>query len=164
MSFTLALVFAAAAPFADLDSIDRQVAQFTGASIGQPGGAGTQVDRRLRLRPCFSPLALAWHGARRDTVVVQCPDAGSWKLFVPVTGGNQASALAEMPAISRGDAVTVAVRGDGFTVSQPGEALEGGPIGAWIKVRTVGAAAKPGASETMRAQIVRPGLVRMPLD
>jgi len=164
MSFTLALVFAAAAPFADLDSIDRQVAQFTGAGIGQPGGAGSQVDRRLRLRPCFSPLALAWHGPRRDTVVVQCPDAGSWKLFVPVTGGSQGGALAELPAINRGDAVTVAVSGDGFTVSQPGEAMEGGAVGSWIKVRMVGASAKPGANETMRAQIIRPGLVRVPLD
>ena len=163
MSFALALVFAAAAPFADLDSIDREVAQFTGVAIGQAGGARTPVDRRLRLQPCRTPLALGWHGAGRDTVVVQCPDAGAWKLFVPVTSGA-ASGGAALPAISRGDAVTIAIKGDGFTVSQPGEAMEAGPVGAWIKVRTVAVAAKPGASDAMRAQIVRPGLVAIPLN
>lgn len=163
MSFSLALVIAASAPFADLDSIDRQVAQFTGAVVGQPGGAQAPVDKRLRLQPCLAPLALGWHGARRDTVVVQCPDAGSWKLYVPVSGGPQ-SAVAALPAVSRGDAVTIAVNGAGFTVSQPGEAMEAGAVGAWIKVRTVSANARPGASDTMRAQIVRPGLVAIPLN
>lgn len=163
MSFTLALVIAAAAPFADLDSIDRQVARFTGAAVGQPGGAQAPVDKRLRLQPCFAPLALGWHGARRDTVVVQCPDAGSWKLYVPISGGSQ-GAIAALPVVSRGDAVTIAVAGDGFTVSQPGEAMEAGAVGAWIKVRTVSASARPGASGTMRAQIVRPGLVAIPLN
>lgn len=161
MSFTLALAITAAAPFADLDAIDRQVAQFTGAAVGQPGGAGNPVDRRLRLQPCYAPLALAWRG--RDTVVVQCPDAGAWKLFVPVTGG--AGGPAALPAVNRGDAVTIAVSGEGFTVSQPGEAMEAGPVGAWIKVRTVRAEARPGAAaDTMRAQVVRPGLVKVPLD
>jgi flagella basal body P-ring formation protein FlgA len=162
MSFSLALVIAAAAPFADLDSIDRQVAQFTGASIGEPGGAGTPVDRRLRLRPCGSPLVLAWHGPRRETVVVQCPDAGSWRLFVPVMAGAQS--LAALPAINRGDAVTIAVSGDGFTVSQPGEAMESGAVGTWIKVRTVSASSKYGATDAMRAVVVRPGLVNVPMN
>jgi flagella basal body P-ring formation protein FlgA len=163
MSFALALVIAAAAPVADLDSIDREVAQFTGAAIGQPGGAQTPVDRRLRLQLCRTPLALGWHGLRRDTVVVQCPDAGSWKVFVPVVSSG-VGAVAALPAISRGDAVTIAVRGDGFTVSQPGEAMEAGPVGAWIKVRTVAVNAKPGATDAMRAQVIRPGLVAIPLN
>lgn len=162
MSFALALTMMAAAPFADLDAIDRQVSQFTGFAIGQPGGAGAPLDRRLRLQPCRSPLALNWHGPRRDTVVVQCPDAGAWRLFVPVAGGGQA--LAALPAINRGDAVTIAVRGDGFTVSQPGEAMEAGPVGSWIKVRTVAASPRPGATDAMRAQVIRPGLVAVPLN
>jgi flagella basal body P-ring formation protein FlgA len=157
MSF-LALVIAAAAPFADLEAIDRQIAQFTGIAIGQPGGAGAQVDRRLRLQSCAGPLSFSWRGPTRDTVVVQCPDAGSWKLFVPVAGGG-ASAQAALPAVNRGDAVTISVRGDGFTVSQPGEALEGGAVGTWIKVRRVSVDAKPGATDAMRGQVVRPGLV-----
>lgn len=160
MSFSLALVLTAAAGFADLEAIDREVAAFTGASIGQQGGAATPVDRRLRLNPCAAPLALSWHSPRRDSVLVQCPVAGGWRLYVPVRGATAESAT---PAINRGDAVTIAVAGDGFTVSQPGEALEGGAVGAWIRVRGV-AAVKPGANDAMRAQIVRPGLVSVPVN
>jgi flagella basal body P-ring formation protein FlgA len=59
-------------------------------------------------------------------------------------------------AINRGDAVTVVVSGQSFNVSQPGEALESGPVGGWIRVKTAG-------GQPMRAQIVRPGLVSVPL-
>ena len=89
---------------------------------------------------------------RRDTVVVECPDAGGWRLFVPVA----ALASASSPAISRGDAVTVAVSGRGFAVAQPGEALESGGIGGWIRVKTT-------TGQPMRAQVVRPGMVSVPL-
>ena len=65
MSISLALVIAAAAPFADLDAVDRQVAQFTGAEIGQPGGAMSGVDRRLRLNACASSLGLSWRTQQR---------------------------------------------------------------------------------------------------
>lgn len=167
LAASAAIVFAAAgaAGFADLDALDRQVAQFTGAGIGQPGGAGAPVDRRLRLRPCAAPLSLGWHGPRRETVIVQCPDAGSWRLFVPVIASAQAAAaVAELPAINRGDAVTIAVNGDGFTVSQPGEAMEAGAVGAWIKVRRITVNARPAATDAMRARVVRPGLVAIPLD
>lgn len=149
MSFALSLLLAAAAPFADLDAIDRAAAAFAG-----PGTV--PVDRRLRLRPCNDALALSWHTQRRDSVVVQCPDAGGWRLFIAVRG-NSPAAVAP-PAINRGDAVTIAVEGDGFTVSQPGEAMESGPSGAWIRVRTLAAKAEP-----MRARVVRPGLVSVPL-
>jgi flagella basal body P-ring formation protein FlgA len=163
MSFALALIFVAAAPFADLDAVDSQVAHFTGAGIGQPGGAAAPADRRLRLQPCRTPLQLGWHGPRRDTVVVQCPDMGSWRLYVPINGGG-GGGQAALPAVNRGDAVTIAVKGPGFTVSQPGEAMEGGAVGAWIKVRTVSVTPRPGATDAMRAQIVRPGLVSIPLE
>ena len=55
-------------------------------------------------------------------------------------------------AIAKGDAISISVSGDGFAVAQPGEALESGPVGAWIKVRTLGANAQP-----MRAKVLRPG-------
>ncbi|HEY0958317.1 MAG TPA: flagella basal body P-ring formation protein FlgA [Novosphingobium sp.] len=163
MSFTIGLALVAAAGFADLDAIDRQVADFTGAPIGQQGGASTPVDRRLRLRSCMSPLTLSWNGVRRDSVLVQCPDAGGWRVFVPVRG-TMGGALA-VPVVNRGDAVTIAVQGDGFSVSQPGEALEGGAVGSWIRVRSVAVSAQANrsTSDAMRAQIVRPGLVALPL-
>lgn len=146
---------AIAAPPADLAAIDRSVAQFAGAEIGQPGGAALPVDRRLRLEACAAPLALAWYGVRRDTVLVHCPTAG-WRVFVPLqssTAGPQSAA-----AVARGDAVSVTIHGPGFAVSQPGEALEAGPIGAWIKVRGVASNAAP-----LRAQVIRPGLVGIEL-
>ena len=82
---------------------------------------------------------------------------------MPVAGGG-AGAQASLPVVNRGDAVTIAVRGDGFTVSQPGEAMEAGAVGAWIKVRKVSVEPRPGATEAMRGQVVRPGLVLIPLN
>ncbi len=106
---SLALFLAAAAPFADLDAIDRQVAMFTGAPIGAVGGATQGLDRRLRLRPCYSPVALAWRGQAHDTIVAECPDAGGWRLFVPVRAA--VSGPSGPAAVNRGDAVTVAIAG-----------------------------------------------------
>ncbi len=158
-----ALSAAAPAGFADLDGIDRQVALFTGAAVGEEGGAATPVDRRLRLQPCLSGLALSWRTTARDSVIVQCGDAGGWRLFVPV---RRAAVVASTeapvpPAVRRGDAVAIAVEGEGFAVSQAGEALESGPVGAWIRVRPL--ALGRGRPEEMRARIVRPGLVSLPL-
>jgi flagella basal body P-ring formation protein FlgA len=146
---------AQAAPFADLSVIDAEVARFTGAGPGQPGGASLPVDRRLRLAACRQALALGWNGARRDSVVVQCPDAGGWRIFVPVTVGSAAPSAA--PLVTRGDAVTIEAAGEGFSVAQPGEALESGAAGAWIRVRPAG------KGEPFRAQVVRPGLVSVPV-
>lgn len=161
-----ALIMATAAqaqtsPFHDLVAIDREVATFLGAGIGEEGGATLPVDRRLRLAACRSRLTLGWQGTRQDTVLVQCPDAGGWRLFVAVGGANRqgtAAAPAAPPAIARGDALTIAVAGEGFSVSQAGEAMESGAIGGWIRVRT-SAKAIP-----IRARIERPGLVVVPAD
>jgi flagellar basal body P-ring formation protein FlgA len=149
-------VRAHAAGFADLSLIDAEVARFTGVPQGATGGAAQSVDRRLRLAACANPLSLGWYAGRRDTVLVQCPDAGGWRLFVPVMQGPAGEAHAQ--AVLRGEAVTIAVAGAGFTVSQPGEAMEAGPVGAWIRVRTATAGAQP-----LRARIVRPGLVSVTL-
>lgn len=148
-----------AAAFADLAAIDREVAAFTGNAQGQPGGAVLPVDRRLRLTACASPLVVGWHTTRHESVLVQCPDAMGWRVFVPVMSVQGAPAAA--PAVMRGEAVTVSVQGDGFTVSQPGEAIEPGAVGAWIRVRMVKSGSAQG--EAMRAQIVRPGLVQVPM-
>lgn len=155
---TFALILTAAAAFADLDALDAAVVRFAGAPIGAEGGAMLPLDRRLRLRPCQSPEALSWRGGRRETIIVECPDAGGWRLFVPVRAGQGAGAAAA-PAINRGDAITIAVAGEGFAVSQPGEAMDGGPVGGWIRVRSLSA----GRAQPMRAQVVRPGLVRVPM-
>ncbi|WP_394659344.1 flagella basal body P-ring formation protein FlgA [uncultured Novosphingobium sp.] len=159
MSIVLAILAAASTGYADLAAIDREVAGFTGAEIGQSGGAMTPVDRRLRLVPCASPLALSWRTQNHESVIVQCGDPGSWRLFVPIKRDLQGPGGA--PAINRGDGISIAVNGDGFSVAQPGEAMESGAVGSWIRVRPINA--KPNA-EPMRAQVVRPGLVSLPLD
>jgi flagellar basal body P-ring formation protein FlgA len=142
---------------ADLAAIDAQVATFTGAAIGEPGGAAMPTDRRLRLRPCPSAPALDWFGARRDMVQVTCPAPGGWRIYVPLRSPSTGAAPAT-PLIARGDAVSVTVSGDGFAISQQGEALEAGAAGAWIKVRLAGAKADP-----VRAQVLRPGAVGIDL-
>lgn len=157
-AIAFAAALAAASPFANLDAIDSEVARFTGAKMGREGGAITPVDRRLRLRRCGVPLTLAWRTQDRRSVVVQCPDAG-WRIYVPVRRSH--FAVRAVPVIDRGDAVAIAVSSAGFTVSQPGEALEAGASGAWISVRPVGATRN--RAEPLRARVVRPGLVELPL-
>jgi len=151
-------VAAFATGYADLGEIDRAVASFSGAPQGQPGGAVLPVDRRLRLAQCSAPLALNWYNSRRESIVVRCPDANGWRLFVPVMASPMAAASEIV--IARGEAVTIAVSGDGFTVSQPGESVDAGAEGAWIRVRAMRAGTAKG--EPFRARVVRPGLVEVP--
>jgi len=148
---------AAAAGFTDPAAIDRAVAEFTGSEIGSPGGARLPVDRRLRLAQCPVAFALEWYGKARDTVLVRCPEAGGWRMFVPLTSGAEAQ---QGPAVvSRGEVVAITVRGSGFSLTRQGEALESGAVGEWIRVRATGNR----GNDPLRAQVLRPGLVGMEL-
>jgi flagella basal body P-ring formation protein FlgA len=89
-------------------------------------------------------------------VRVQCPAPGGWRLYVALASHPETSV--EEPAIQRGDPVTIVLGGEGFAVSQQGEALEAGVPGAWIRVRTLAGKAAP-----LRARVVRPGQVGIPL-
>ena len=142
--------------FADLDAIDSAIAGFAGAGIGQPGGAILPVDRRLRLAACARPLDLSWRDSRHDTVLVQCPVPGGWHIYAAVRalGGGPV-------AVARGEAVTISVTGDGFSVSQSGEAVDSGAIGDWIRVRAAKDSGPRG--DAIRARILRPGEVEVPL-
>jgi len=160
LSLALAIPFPAlAAPFQDLATLDSEVMRFTGVPTGSPGGASLPVDRRLKLAACRQGLALGWNGARRDAVVVQCTDPDGWRIFVPVSGTSAAgtAAAAGPPVVARGEVVTIVVSGDGFSVSQSGQALEAGVLGAWIRVQP------DGRKEPLRARIVRPGMVSVPV-
>ena len=160
LSGLAAIPCAQAQGLADPAAIDRDVAAFTGQPIGAPGGAARPVDRRLRLAACSAPLALSWRGDVHASILVECPDAGGWHIYVataaPASGNTRQTAAAA--AIERGQAVTVALTGDGFSVSQPAEALESGAVGAWIKVRTQAKA------DPVQARVVRPGLVEVPVE
>ncbi len=141
----------------DPAAIDRAVIAFTGADIGQPGGPRMAADRRLLLAVCAAPLAVSWHGPARTAVQVTCPGPESWRIFVAVSAATgTGAAAAAPPAIKRGDALTIIVRGRGFSVQQPGEAMEAGAVGDWIFVRT------SRKSESLRARIERPGLAVIP--
>jgi flagella basal body P-ring formation protein FlgA len=140
--------------FADLSAIDREVAAFIGVNPNAPDGAFAPVDRRMKLAACNRPLNLTWMGNRRQTVMVQCPTPGGWKLYVPIYAASVGQAI--QPVISRGDAVSVTLSGPGFSVSQSAEALEAGAVGEWIRVRV-------GKDTELRAQVIRPGAVGMDL-
>lgn len=147
----------------DPAAIDRAVAAFTGAGTGQPGGARLAADRRLQLPACTAPLMVTWHGAARNTVQVACAGPASWRIFVAIGAAGDASGKASggqaaAPAVKRGDALTIAVRGRGFSVQQAGEAMESGAVGDWIFVRTARKA------EPLRARIERPGLATIPAN
>jgi flagellar basal body P-ring formation protein FlgA len=135
--------------------IDRAVIGFTGAMVGEPGGARFPADPRLRLAACAAPLTLDWHNPARTSVKVECAGPVPWRIFVAIASAQ--NTIAGTEAVKRGDNVTIALRGRGFSVQQAGEAVEGGRVGDWIFVRT-GRRAEP-----LRAKIERPGLVIVPV-
>lgn len=137
-------------------AIDRAVAAFTGAAIGTPGGARMASDPRLQLAPCGGPLAVSWHTPARTAVAVECPGPTAWRVFVAISPAQGGAARPAAPAVKRGDAITILVRGRGFSVQQPGEAMEAGAVGEWIEVRTSRKA------QALRARIERPGLAVVP--
>lgn len=138
--------------------IDRAVAAFTGAAPGAPGGARAPSDPRLQLAPCGGSLAVSWHSPARTAVQVECPGPTSWRIFVAIAPAQSTGTATQraLPAVKRGDALTVVVRGRGFSVQQQGEAMENGAVGDWIFVRTNRKA------EGLRAQIERLGLAVVP--
>ena len=143
----------------DPSAIDRAVMEFTGAAIGQPGGARTQVDRRMRLNPCGAPLQLEWYGRNRDSVQVHCPDAG-WRIYVAVAQAQQTGQPGQgQIVVSRGETVSIIVQGGGFSLSRQAVAMEEGAIGSWIKVRPT----QDSKADPVRAQVLRPGQVAVRL-
>ncbi|MBX7481895.1 flagella basal body P-ring formation protein FlgA [Qipengyuania qiaonensis] len=152
---------AAAASPMEHSIIDRAVADFTGAAIGQPGGAKLPVDRRLRLASCQSPLDLQWFGRDQRSIQVACPREG-WRIYVAVDGvANHAGQVPEQygeTIVKRGENVSILVRGRGFTLTRQGSAVEDGAQGEWIRIRASGE-----RTETMRALVIRPGQVGIDL-
>lgn len=137
----------------DIGSIRQAVTGFAGISPAEAG----PIDSRLRLARCRTPLALSWHGTRGDTVAVSCPDAGGWRLFVPVKGAQVAQAPGA-PVIARGDAVTIRFPGRGFSVTGTGKALGSGRVGQQISVRP------DSGKAPIRARVNAAGLVTAQLE
>lgn len=138
--------------------IDRAITDFTGKEMGQIGGARYLADKRLKLADCARPLSVSWHGNGRANVRVACTDPSPWEVFVAIVPAPKpaANALAA-PAVKRGDAVTIVVEGQGFTIRRTAIAQQNGAPGDWITVK------HDRRGKSVSAQIVRPGLVRLRL-
>jgi len=142
----------------DLAAIDREIAAFTGVPLGGSGGAQAPVDRQMRLARCRQPLAFDYYGGGRTSLRVVCPDAGSWRVFVPLMqarAGEQSAAI-----VSRRDLLRVEAGGSGFRISRSGEALEDGRAGAMIRVR-IDDGSRQG--RVITAQVIEAGRVRVPI-
>lgn len=144
------------AAFQAPESIDRAVTAFVEAE-GLREPQPRPVDRRLRLKPCSLALLADWHGSSRDTVTVQCPDAGGWRIFVSIRTHSARAASASAPAVERGDTVTVRITGRGFAVTASGNALSAARTGEWVQVRTHGGKAQ------LRGQVQGAGIVAVAL-
>lgn len=166
----LSLALAAAAPAAAQDFqstqlLDAIVAQFTGKTLGEQGGARAPVDKRLKLQSCAAPQ-IEWHSAAKDTVVVRCM-APAWRIFVPVNAAPQPKAapmVAQVPAvpvkaapvIRRGDPITVEAGSPGFSITRDGVAMGDAAAGARLLVRVD--ERKP----PIQAVAIEPGRARLP--
>jgi flagella basal body P-ring formation protein FlgA len=162
------LTLLAALSFQDVKALDRAVAAFAGAPVGEPGGARAPIDARLRLSAC-STVALSWRTPAQDAVVVTCagPD---WRLFVPVN--RVASSTAERPApaapriaapvkaeavIRRGDPVLIEAGQNGFAITREGIAQADAAPGARLAVKVDGAAAPVQAVAVASGRATLPG-------
>jgi flagella basal body P-ring formation protein FlgA len=129
--------------FENLEMLDNRVAAALGANIGEPGGATTPIDRRLRLQACPQPVEIGEPIA--GALAVRCVPLG-WRIRVSITPSaeaRQAAASAQVqrqarpePVIRRGDQVELVAIASGFTVSTLATAEQDGAPGDRIRVRT----------------------------
>lgn len=130
--------------FENLEMIDNRVAAALGANIGEPGGATTPIDRRLRLQACPLPVEIGEPVA--GAVAVRCVPLG-WRIrvsIVPNAEARQTAAAAapsrpqarQEPVIRRGDQIELVAIAAGFTVSTLATADQDGAPGDRIRVRT----------------------------
>jgi len=155
-----ALFLAAAAPAAiDLTLLDRAAEIFAGARLGEAGGPVAPIDRRLRLGGCGSSPEFSWHSDARDAIVIRCPEAKGWRIFVAVKAAPAlatVSAKAE-PVIRRGDPITLVAGSDGFSVSADGTAMTDAAPGARLQVKVDGAKAPVQAIAVEAGKATLPG-------
>jgi flagella basal body P-ring formation protein FlgA len=129
--------------FENLEMLDNRVAAALGANIGEPGGATTPIDRRLRLQACPQPVEIGEPIA--GALAVRCAPLG-WRIRVSVTpsAATRQVATAAAPArqeradpvIHRGDQIELVAIAQGFSVSTLATADQDGAPGDRIRVRT----------------------------
>lgn len=128
--------------FENLEMLDNRVAAALGANIGEPGGATTPIDRRLRLQACPQPVEIGEPIA--GALAVRCAPLG-WRIRVSIVASaatRQATASAPArqeraePIIHRGDQIELVAIAQGFSVSTLATADQDGAAGDRIRVRT----------------------------
>ena len=136
--------------FQDLDALDR----LAGEAAAGSGLVPRPIDRRLRLVDCPEPpLAARSPGS---VVTLACPSRG-WQLRVPLDGVAAApgAGASGAPIVRRGDAVTLIVEAQGFSVEAAAVAEDDARRGERVRVRTAP------KSPVATAEAVAPGLVKM---
>lgn len=139
--FSLLLLTATVAS-TDLALLDRAAEIFAGARLGAPGGPIAPVDRRLRLAECGSSPEFTWRTESHDSIVIRCPDARGWRIFVNVRAASasaQAVAARAEPVIRRGDPVTLSAGQNGFSVTADAIAMSDAAPGGRVQVKVEGA-------------------------
>ncbi len=148
--------------FENLDRLDRLVAMTTGAELGQPGGAMSPVDRRLKLAAC--PQQPLIEGPVFGAAVVRCEKLG-WRIRVPLVPVQQVSTGFQRPSaqpvqrtilIRKGDPVQLVAGNAAFSVSRLMTAEEDGAVGDFIRVR------EDRNSPPVSGRVDPDGLVRIP--
>jgi flagellar basal body P-ring formation protein FlgA len=155
-----ALFLATAAPAAiDLALLDRAAEIFAGARLGEPGGPMAPIDRRLRLSGCGASPEFSWHSDARDAIVIRCPDAKGWRIFVAVkaTPMSPVAAAKAEPVIRRGDPIVLVAGSEGFSVSADGTAMTDAAPGARLQVKVEGAKAPVQAIAVEAGKATLPG-------
>lgn len=117
---------AADGAFQNLDQVEQLVAASVGSSA-----AVVPIDRRIKLASC--PTSPEVGPVANGMVAVRCPAVG-WRLAVAVNGATKTAQVAEI-IVKRGDPIDVIVRGDGFSVTGSGLAMDDGSEGAKIRVK-----------------------------
>lgn len=130
----------------NLEELDILVEAAMGAAIGEPGGARTKVDRRLKLKQC--PEAPTVSGTVMGAASVKCEALG-WRIRVPLiaiasssnsynaqsTRDNQAQYGAGEDVVKRGEPILLTVKRPSFTLTRVMIADKNGKVGDVIPVR-----------------------------
>jgi flagella basal body P-ring formation protein FlgA len=162
LALLIAPLPALAQGFENLEMLDNRVAAALGANIGEPGGATTPIDRRLRLQACPQPVEIGEPVA--GAVAVRCVPLG-WRIRVSIVASESRQAAANSPmqaqvrpepVVRRGDQIELVAIAQGFTVSTLATAEQDGAPGDRIRVRT------DSRSAPMIGQVLPDGRVALP--
>ncbi|MFK7841035.1 MAG: flagella basal body P-ring formation protein FlgA [Sphingorhabdus sp.] len=131
------LSIAAVPAFEDTTFLDRQVASYLGAGVGDAGGAHAVIDPKLRLKRCGKAVQIS--ATNKNALLVSCQELG-WRIFVPIrfgrNGTDQSNGGSVEPMVQRNQPVTLVVRRPTFSISYSVIAQKSGGMGEYIPVRS----------------------------